>query len=147
MAGSHGLTVGWVWESCVQVETSCHWSDSTVATAYGNAAGGPGSTLPKPGPPTHEPLGAARRAPPAPRRGRAQVDEAALFAAREVNGILVATAARESRRIRRESVRRERHWAEVKPASTAESETPPEPFDASAPTNLTSTFVVEIEPW
>jgi putative transposase len=79
--------------------------------------------------------------------GRAQVDEAALFAAREANGALVATAARESRRMRRESVRRERHRAEVKPAPTAESETPPEPVDTGAPTNPTSAFVVEIEPW
>ena len=79
--------------------------------------------------------------------GRAQVDEAALFAAREANGALVATAARESRRIRRESVRRERHRAEVKPAPAAESETPLEPVDTGAPTNPTSAFVVEIEPW
>ncbi|OYX04277.1 MAG: integrase [Caulobacter vibrioides] len=79
--------------------------------------------------------------------GRAQVDEAALFAAREANGALVATAARESRRIRRESVRRERHRAEVKPAPTAEDEIPPEPIDVGAPTNPTSGFVVEIEPW
>jgi len=79
--------------------------------------------------------------------GRAQVDEAALFAAREANGALVATAARESRRIRRESVRRERHRAEVKLAPTAESETPPEPVDTGTPTNPTSAFVVEIEPW
>jgi putative transposase len=79
--------------------------------------------------------------------GRAQVDEAALFAAREANGALVATAARESRRIRRESVRRQRHRAEVKPAPTAEGEIPPEPIDAGAPTNPTSGFVVEIEPW
>lgn len=79
--------------------------------------------------------------------GRAQVDEAALFAAREANGALVATAARESRRIRRESVRRERHRAEVKPAPPAESAMPPEPFDARGPTSPTSEFVVEIEPW
>ena len=79
--------------------------------------------------------------------GRAQVDEAALFAAREANGALVATAVRESRRIRRESVRRERHRAEVKAPPAAESQIPPEPVDEGAPTNPTSAFVVEIEPW
>ena len=79
--------------------------------------------------------------------GRAQVDEAALFAAREANGALVATAAGESRRIRRESVRRERHRAEVKPVPAAESQVPPEPVDTGAQTNPASAFVVEIEPW
>ena len=79
--------------------------------------------------------------------GRAQVDEAALFAAREANGALVATAARETRRVRREAVRRDRHRAEVTFATAVESETSPEPVDTGAPTNPTSAFVVEIEPW
>ncbi|OYW25137.1 MAG: integrase, partial [Caulobacter sp. 12-67-6] len=79
--------------------------------------------------------------------GRAQVDEAALFAAREANHALVATAASESRRVRRESVRRERHRAEVKPTPIVESQVPAEPDDVIALANPASMFVVEIEPW
>jgi putative transposase len=79
--------------------------------------------------------------------GRAQVDEAALFAAREANHALVATAASESRRMRRESVRRERHRAEAKPAPIPESQIPADPGDATAPASPASAFVVEIEPW
>ena len=79
--------------------------------------------------------------------GRAQVDEAALFAAREANHALVATAASESRRMRRESVRRERHRAEVKQAPIAEGDASAEPPDAAAPTSPAPAFAVEIEPW
>ncbi len=79
--------------------------------------------------------------------GRTQVDEAALFAAREANGALVATAARESRRVRREAVRRDRHRAEVKPAAAIESQISPEPVASGAQTEPPSAFIVEIEPW
>ena len=79
--------------------------------------------------------------------GRAQVDEAALFAAREANHALVATAASESRRMRRVSVRRERHRAEVKPAPIAESPILLDAGDAPAPAAPSPAFVVEIEPW
>ena len=80
--------------------------------------------------------------------GRAQVDEAALFAAREANHALVATA-RRARAVGcgASLVGRERHRAEVKPAPIAEGEAPTEPPDATAPINPGSAFVVEIEPW
>jgi putative transposase len=78
--------------------------------------------------------------------GRASVDEAALFAAREANLALIATATSETRRRRRASVRRQRHQAEavtatVAPESARPDERPPVTEDGL------SAFKVEIEPW
>jgi len=78
--------------------------------------------------------------------GRASVDEAALFAAREANQVLIATAASETRRRRRASVRDQRHQAEAVTATVAPETARPDeqPFVTE---DGFSGFKVEIEPW
>jgi putative transposase len=74
------------------------------------------------------------------------VDEAALFAAREANLALVATAAKETRRQRRESVKRQRHQAEVQLVTVANDAVPSDPSPLET-VEEPSLFKVEIEPW
>ena len=78
--------------------------------------------------------------------GRASVDEAALFAAREANLALVATAATETRRQRREAVKRQRHQAEAKWVTVADDVARSEPRPSET-ADEPSLFKVEIEPW
>ncbi|CAN7659828.1 DDE-type integrase/transposase/recombinase [Phenylobacterium sp. LjRoot225] len=77
--------------------------------------------------------------------GRGLVDEEALFAARAANEELTSRAKAETRRQRREAVRRQRHRTEAAsvaaPSSTAIA---PEPVDSTA---AATDFHVEIEPW
>jgi putative transposase len=79
-------------------------------------------------------------------QGRASVDEAALFAAREANLALVATAATETRRQRRGAVRRQRHQAEAPLVTVADEVARGEPPPSEA-VDEPSLFKVEIEPW
>jgi putative transposase len=88
-------------------------------------------------------LKAARRSLVA--EGRALVDERALFAARAANEALTTRATAETRRQRRNAVKRQRHLTEARivapasaPAAAAESEVSPA---------ATADFHVEIEPW
>jgi putative transposase len=79
--------------------------------------------------------------------GRKQVDEEALFAAREANAELIDGATQKSRSARREAVRRQRHQAQAQSVPVIEELVSPAPPDEDAPDILASGFVVEIEPW
>lgn len=77
--------------------------------------------------------------------GRALIDERALFAARAANEALVASATTETRRQRREVVKRQRRLAEA--ADIAPVLTPQPVAETEEGRAPVSDFQVEIEPW
>jgi putative transposase len=77
--------------------------------------------------------------------GRQLVDERALFAARAANAALVAGAGTETRRQRREAVKRGRRQAEAADVAPATEAQPASEHEEGRP--AVSDFKVEIEPW